>query len=348
MRCAPQQLRQNLERGLAPIYLLFGDEPLQLGECADLIRRGARERGFSERTCLEQTAHFDWSSLAGEVGSLSLFAERRLIELRVGGDGVGREGADAIRDYCNRTSDDVLLLILAPKLDWKTLKSKWAEALDNQGVIVQVRQLQGHGLLQWLRQRLTNRGFQPTEDAVALLAERVEGNLLAADQEVAKLELLREPGPLDAEALLAAVNDSARYDLFDLTDAALSGDRVRVNRVLHGLAAEGTAEPLMLWVLAREIRKLCAVSFAVQHRRDLGSVLKAHQIWDSRQQAVITAAKRYSLSFLWSLLERCAETDLAIKGEIAADPWVLLESIADDLANPPTVSRAGIEATGRG
>jgi DNA polymerase-3 subunit delta len=222
MHCTAQQLRQSLERGLAPVYLLYGDEPLQFGDAADRIRQAARERGFSERTCLEQTAQFDWSSLSGEANSLSLFAERRLIELRVSGNSVGQDGADAIRQYCQHISDDVLLLILAPKLDRKTLRSKWAAALDSKGVIMQVRQLQGQGLLQWLRGRLLGCGFQPTPDAVALLAERVEGNLLAADQEIAKLKLLREPGVLDAEAMLAAVHDSARYDLFDLTDAALA------------------------------------------------------------------------------------------------------------------------------
>lgn len=317
------------------MYLLHGEEPLQLGDAAERIRRAARERGFNERIRLEQTAQFDWSSLAGEANSLSLFAERRLIELRVSGDSVGREGGDAIRQYCQRISNDVLLLILAPKLDQKTLKSKWAEVLGSKGIIMQVRQLQGRGLLQWLRQRLVEAGFQPAPDAIALLAERVEGNLLAADQEIAKLKLLREPGALDAEALLAAVHDSARYDLFDLTNAALSGDRARVSRVLQGLEAEGTAEPLVLWVLAREIRKLCAVAFALTHRRNLGPVMDIHQVWESRRQAVVAAAKRYPLSFLWSLLERCAEADLAIKGQLKSDPWTLLAGIAEELANPP-------------
>ncbi len=340
MRCSPQDLEQALKRGLAPVYLLFGDEPLQLREAADAIRRRAREQGFSERTCLEQGPQFDWSALAGEAGSLSLFAERRLIELRISGDGIGADGAKAVRAYCDRISDDVLLLMLAPKLDWKTLKSKWAEVLDRHGVIVQVRQLQGQALLKWLHQRLVTHAFQPTREAVMLLAERVEGNLLAAEQEITKLKLLREPGALDAEALLAAVNDSARYDLFDLTDAALAGDRARVDRVLRGLAAEGTAEPLVLWVLAREIRKLAAVAFAVAHRQNLAPVLKEHQVWDSRRAAVLAAAKRFQLPVLWSLLAQCAEADLAIKGQIAADPWTLLASIAEGLAGTGGAARA--------
>ena len=333
MRCAPQDLERSLQRGLAPVYLVFGDEPLQLREAADAIRRCAREQGFSERTCLEQGPQFDWSALAGEAGSLSLFAERRLIELRISGDGIGRDGANAVRAYCERISDDLLLLMLAPKLDWKTLKSKWAQVLEERGgVVVQVRQLQGQALLKWLHQRLTTQGFQPNREAVMLLAERVEGNLLAADQEIAKLRLLREPGALDAETLLAAVNDSARYNLFDLTDAALAGDRARVDRVLRGLAAEETAPPLVLWVLAREIRKLAAVAFAVAHRQDLAPVLKEHQVWDSRRAAVLAAAKRFPLPVLWSLLERCAEADRAIKGQFAAEPWTLLTSIAEGLA----------------
>ena len=332
MRCTPHQLDQALQRGLASVYLVFGDEPLQLGEAADAIRQRAQALGFTERSCLEHDASFDWSALAGEAGSLSLFAERRLIELRISGDGIGRDGADAIRHYCERTSDDVLLLMLAPQLDWKTLKSKWAQELDRVGVVVQVRPLQGPQLLAWLRQRLQGSGLQPTREAIALLAERVEGNLLAAQQEIAKLRLLRDPGPLDAEALLAAVHDSARYDLFDLTDAALAGDLGRVRRVLRGLAAEGTAEPLVLWVLAREIRKLAAVGFALAHRQDLEPVLKAHQVWDSRRPAVLNAAKRFPLPALWSLLAQCAEADRTIKGHGEADPWALLAGIAEGLA----------------
>jgi DNA polymerase-3 subunit delta len=334
MRCAPQQLDAALQRGVAPVYLIFGDEPLQLGEAAAAIRRRAQALGFSERTCLEHGPHFDWSTLTGAVGALSLFAERRLIELRISGDSVGRDGSDALRRYCDRAVDDVLLLILAPALDWKSLKSKWAEALDRTGVIVQVRQPQGPQLRQWLRGRLQAAGYRPDNDALELLAERVEGNLLAADQEIAKLKLLREPGPLDAAALLAAVHDSARYDLFDLSDAALAGDRARVTRIIRGLAAEGTAEPLVLWVLAREIRKLAAVGFALAARRDPAPVLKAHGVWDSRKPAVLGAAKRIPLDALWSLLGLCADADLAIKGQSAADPWLLLARIADGLVAP--------------
>jgi len=320
------------------VYLLFGDEPLQLGEAAALIRERARTQGFSERTVLEHGRDFDWSALAGEAGNLSLFAERRLIELRVGGDKggdkLGRDGADAIRAHCRQPPPDVLLLIIAPGLEFKALKAKWAETLEQVGVIVQVRAPQGGQLAQWLDGRLRRAGFQPDRDAVALLAERVEGNLLAADQEITKLQLLRDGGPLTAEGLLEAVTDSARYGLFDLADAAVAGDRARVDRVLRGLAAEDMPQPLVLWVLAREARKLAAVAFAQTHRQDVGAVLRSHQVWDARRPAVMAAAKRLGLRRLWALLARCADADLAIKGRLDQDPWTLLAEVAEGLAAP--------------
>lgn len=342
MPIAPAQLSQQLAKGLAPVYLLAGSEPLQLGEAADAVRAAARQRGFSEREVLETGADFDWSSVAGAMGSLSLFAEQRLIELRIAtaksggkGDGVGREGSDAIRRCLERPSPDVLLLILAPGLDWKALKAKWVQAVEQAGVVVQVREPQGRQLSQWLDGRLRRAGFIPSPEAVALLAERVEGNLLAADQEITKLGLALEPGPLNAEGLLAAVSDSARYGVFDLADAAVSGDRARVLRVIEVLQAEGTAEPLVLWALAREVRKLAAISFARAKREPLGPLLKAHQVWDSRRPVVMAAVDRLPLEHLWDLVLRCADADLAIKGRGAGDPWQFLATIADGLAAVP-------------
>jgi DNA polymerase-3 subunit delta len=332
MRLDPTQLDTALERGLAPVYLLFGDEPLQLREAADAVRKAARDRGFSERTCLDAEGQFDWAALRHAASSLSLFAERRLIEVRLAGDGVGRDGGEAIRAFCAAAADDTLLLLIAPKLDWKSLSSKWAQTLDALGVIVQVREPQGQRLHQWLRGRLQRAGFTPGADAVALLAERVEGNLLAAAQEIEKLKLLREPGPLDAEALLAAVADNARYDLFDLTDAAIAGDRARTDRVLRALAAEGTAAPLVLWVLARELRKLAAIGFALAQRGDTDAVLREHKVTQYRRDQVLAAARRLPLQALWALLARCADADLAVKGRSDADPWRVLAEVADGLA----------------
>ncbi|MFP4246972.1 MAG: DNA polymerase III subunit delta [Halochromatium sp.] len=341
MPIAPAQLDQRLAQGLAPVYLLVGNEPLQLGEAAAAVRAAARQHGFSEREVLETGPEFAWSSLAGALGALSLFAERRMIELRIVAtkagsktDAVGREGSEAIRRYVEQPSKDVLLLILAPGLDWKALKAKWVQAVERVGLVVQVREPQGRQLDQWLAGRLRGAGFVPSAEAVSLLAERVEGNLLAADQEIAKLALALEPGPLDAEGLLAAVADSARYGVFDLADAALAGDRARVARVLEVLRAEGTAEPLVLWALAREVRKLAALAFARAKRQPLGPLLKAHQVWDARRPVVMAALERLSLAHLWALLACCAEADLTIKGRARGEPWPLLGAIAEGLAAP--------------
>ncbi len=346
MPIAPAQLDQRLAQGLAPVYLLVGSEPLQLGEAADAVRAAARQHGFSEREVLETGPEFAWSSLAGAFGSLSLFAQRRMIELRLAtpkagskADAVGREGSEAIRRCVEPPSADVLLLILAPGLDWKSLKAKWVQAIERVGVVVQVREPQGRQLNQWLEGRLRRAGFVPSAEAVALLAERVEGNLLAADQEITKLALVLTPGPIDAEGLLAAVADSARYGVFDLADAALAGDRARVARVLEGLRAEGTAEPLVLWALAREVRKLAALAFARAKRQPLEPLLKAHQVWDSRRPVVMAALERLPLAHLWALVTCCAEADLAIKGRADGEPWQRLGAIAEGLAAAPSDAR---------
>ncbi len=328
----PTQLNKQLKSSLAPVYLIFGDEPLQLGEALAAVRATARAKGYHERQYLEQSKDFNWQQLASESGAQSLFSQRRLLELRLTTDSIGREGADTLRHYCSKHNPDVLLLIGAPLLGWKDLKTKWMQALAQVGVIVQVRKLQGRALVPWLEQRLRARGFVPSAEVAPLLAERVEGNLLAADQEITKLSLLRDPGPLDVEGLLAAVTDSARFDIFDLSTAALAGDRARVVRVLAGLAAEGVATSLVLWVLAREIRLLAAVAFAQRHRQDLNGVFTAHQVWESRRPQVLAAVKRYSLQRLWQLLTDCATVDLAIKGRASGDPWSLLARIADQLA----------------
>jgi DNA polymerase-3 subunit delta len=345
MRLDPSQLAAKLARPPAPVYLIFGDEPQQLGEAADAIRAAAAKHGYTERTCLEAGPQFDWAELANSAASLSLFADRRLIEVRLAGEGVGRDGGDALRRYCASAAGDVLLLLIAPRLDWKTLSSKWAQALDQAGVIVQVRQLQGGKLSAWLRDRLARHGFQPTDEALAILAERVEGNLLAAAQEIEKLKLLDVPRQLTAEALMAGIGDSARYDLFDLTNAALAGDRARTDRVLRALRAEGTASALVLWVLGRELRKLAALGFALAKRHDTAPVLQHYKVSNYRRDEALAHARRLPLSVLWALLARCAAADLAIKGRDDADPWQILTSIADGLAKASVTTRSPRRST---
>lgn len=332
MRLRYPQLQDHLRQGLAPVYLLCGSEPLQLRDGAQALREAARAAGFAEREVLDQDAAFDWRQLAALAESQSLFAARRLIELRVSTPRLGREGSAALRAYCDRPTPDDLLLILAPSLERKDLQSAWAQAIERRGLIMEVWPLTGTALTTWLDRRLRAAGFQPAAGVTGLLAERAEGNMLAAAQEIEKLALLHDPGPLTEGQLLAAIGDSARFDVFALGDAALAGDRARVHRILAVLAAEGTAEALVLWTLAREIRMLSAAAFARERGQDLAAVFTKHHARQTRQALARRALSRLSLPRLHGLLQRCAKTDACIKGTAAGDPWPLLAEIADALA----------------
>ncbi len=325
------QLRAQLERGPAPVYLVCGDEPYQLGEAARLIREQARARGFDEREVLEQDGGFDWGALAATASAMSLFSTRKLIDLRIGSVRLGKDGGAALRSYCERPCPDNLLLMVAPTLDRKELASQWAKAVDSVGAIVQVWPLKGNELIRWLQERLAAAGFTPRPGVADLLAERSEGNLLAAAQEIEKLRLLREPGPLALDDLLGNLADSARFDLFALTDAALAGDRARVQRILGVLRAEGTAEALVLWALAREIRML-AEAAAKANGASPSPVYGAHRVPPHRQESVGRALQRLSPRLLRALLRQCAAADLAIKGLSPTDPGHRLGLIADALA----------------
>jgi len=331
MRIQIQQLAGNLKHKLAPVYLLYGDEPLQLSEAAAAVREAAGEQGFAERELLEYEPGFDWGRLTAAAAARSLFSDRKLIELRLDTARIGREGSEAVRAYCREPAADNLLLILAPGLERRELQAKWVQELDRIGILLQVWPLEGRRLTAWIEQRLWERGLRPEPGVAELLSERIEGNLPAAAQEVEKLRLLYGSGDLDRERLTSAISDSARYDLFDLTDAALDGNRARVHRIVNTLAAEGTAPALVLWALARELRMLAAVSHAAQ-RIGTATALQTHKVWESRQSRVLAALKRLSTEYLQNLLVRCAAADRNIKGLTAGDPWQALAAIADDLA----------------
>jgi len=339
MRIQIRQLADNLKHKPAPVYLLYGDEPLQLGEAAADVRAAARAQGFEERELLECEPGFDWGRLTAAASARSLFCDRKLIELRLGAARIGREGSEAVRAYCRNPAEDNRLLILAPELERRELQAKWVQELDRIGILLQVQRIQGRYLVVWIEQRLRERGLRPEPGVADLLSERVEGNLLAAAQEVEKLRLLYGEGDLDRERLVSAISDGARYDLFDLPDAALSGDRARVRRIINTLAAEGTAPALVLWALARELRMLAAVSHAAQ-RGGTAAALRTHKVWESRQSRVLAALKRLSTAHLQDLLVRCAAADRTIKGLTTGDPWQALATIADDLAGARQIGRA--------
>jgi len=320
LRLRPDQLAAHLRKGLARLYLVFGEEPLQALEASDAIRAAARERDH-ERECLAVEAGFDWSTLRQRASSPSLFAERRLIELRMGNAKPGDAGAQALAAYAARPPEDVALLITAGKLDWNTQKSRWFAALDEAGVVVAALPVEPRQLPGWIERRLRSRGLDPAPEAVALLAERVEGNLLAAAQEIEKLALLADERALSAEAVLAAVGDSARYSIYDFVDAALLGQPERVARTLGGLRDEGVEPVLVNWALHQEIRRLAMLAFARSQGQALESALAEQKVWEKRKPLLRQALQRLTLADCRCLLRACAGTDRTIKGAEAGSPW---------------------------
>jgi len=329
MRLRIDQLASHLDRGLAPAYLISGDEPLQAAEAADAVRRAAGQGGYTEREVLDvQGAGFDWARLRAAADSLSLFAQRRVLDLRLASAAIGAPGSDALSAYAANPPPDTLLLVACPRLDRKQAGLRWVKALDALGVLVQVWPVEGHRLGPWIEQRMRSRGLVPEPGVVQMLAERIEGNLLAAAQEIDKLLLLNGPGVVSAEVLADAVADSARFDVFALVDAALEGRAARCLRMLDALSAEGVAEPVVLWALAREIRQLAAMAHELAAGATAERVLVAHRVWDKRKPAVRAGLDRLPLARWRHLLQACACADRVIKGRETGVGWRLLGDIA--------------------
>jgi DNA polymerase III subunit delta len=337
MRLKPEQLSRHLEQGLAPVYLFAGDEPLQLMEAADAVRAAARARGYTEREVFTADRGFDWGLLEAASDSLSLFAERRILEVRLPTGKPGTQGAKVLEGYAARPAEDTLLMVHAGKLDKGAQNSKWVKTLEQAGVMVQVWPLALAETAGWIARRLRARGLQPDEQAVRLLAERVEGNLLAAAQEVEKLALLRGAGPLDADGVLEAVSDAARYTIYDLADAALSGDTGRAVHVLNGLRGEGVDPVLILWALTREVRQLTDIAEKIDAGAAPAQALAG--VWARRQPLVRKALSRHRAGGWRKLLAGCARTDRVIKGQAPGSAWDELLQLTVGMAGRPLFGR---------
>ena len=315
------QLARQLAGGLSPVYFIHGDETLLVGECADAVRAAARERGYSDRQVLSADSGFDWNRLSAASDSLSLFSERRILELRLPTGKPGREGARALCEYTARLPEDTVLLVIAAKLEAAARKSKWVQALDRAGISVPVWPVEAAQLPAWIERRMRAHNMLPGRDALQLIADRVEGNLLAAAQEIEKLYLLHGPGPLDVQTVGELVADSARYDIFALVDAALAADAVYAQRVLVGLRAEGVEPVLVLWALSREIRSLASMARAVKAGMPLAKVLAERRVWEKRKPLISGVLQRIRGRQWWVLLQRCALIDRVIKGRAPGSAW---------------------------
>ncbi len=325
MRLKPEQLDRHLRQGrLAPIYLLTGDEPLQLNEALDGLREHARSEGYRERVVMDVERGFDWSRLRQESGNLSLFAERRLLELRLGTAKPGREGAAALQDYAAGPAEDTLLLISAAKLDRAAQNSKWFKALEAAGVVIPIWPVAAADLPGWLERRARVLNLQLGSGVAELIAERVEGNLLAAAQELELLRLLRGEGGIDRDTVLAAVSDSARFDVFGLIDAALQGDSAHALRSLRGLRSEGVEAAVLAWALDREVRILHGLSRRLATGAGLGQIMRQARIWPKRQGPVGSALKQLTAGDWDCLLYAAGQVDRMLKGALDGDVWQCL------------------------
>ncbi len=339
MRYKPEQLREGLKNALQPVYLVSGDEPLQLGEAADAIRSAAGLAGFSVREVISIDQGNEWPHLAVEADSFSIFAEKKLIDLRLPSAKPGIDGGKALISYARKPPADTILLITAGKIDAAGQKTQWFQAIEAAGVVVQVWPIQGQELLDWLQRRAESKGMRLEADAAKALASRIEGNLLAAAQEVEKLYILHGRTVVDRAMIESSVADSTRFDVFKLAEALLLGKLNRAVKILAGLKAEGVAAPVVLWALSREARVLLDIQLELKQGKHQEALFKKHQIWDKRKQAINEALQRLTVRQVQALLVAGAQADQQIKGQSAGDGWESLFAICVQFCKPQSFYR---------
>lgn len=328
------QLAPSLKRGLAPVYFVHGDEPLLVREAADAIRNAATAAGFSERQVLTVESGFDWNSLSASTQNLSLFAERRLIELHLPTGKPGEVGAKQLVEYAAAPPPDTLLLVIAGKLEKAARESRWAKALDAAGAMVIAWPVETGQLPGWIARRMLARGLKPGAGVTELLAYQMEGNLLACDQEIEKLAMLWGTAPGGAprtvaiEEIEGVLSDNARFSVFQLADASLKGEARVVLRMLESLRAEGMEPMLVLWALTREARALASLSARVAAGESVERALDAARVWSRRQPLVRQALKRLTPAAWLGVMQRAARIDRVIKGRATGDIWRELQNLA--------------------
>ncbi len=336
MKVSTDSLPTQLKKSLPTICLISGDEPLLLGEACDAVRAAARAQGFSERQVFFVERGFDWQEVRAATQAMSLFAEQRLIEIRLAGASPGNEGSEVICDIAAQAAGDLLIMVVADKLDARSLSTKWVTAIDKYGVLVQVWPIEATQLPAFVEKRLKRAGLKFDAGVAELIAERVEGNLLAAQQEIDKLALLHTGSANDValtvDNVLDAVADSARYDVLQLGMAAMQGNAARALHILDGLQQEGIDAVLVLWGVNKDLQWLARVAFAAARGQGIDSAMMAAGVWKPRQAAMKQALTRLKLPALRAMLVDAAQVDAAIKGANRRNPWLELRGLVARLA----------------
>jgi len=333
MRINADRLSRELESQLAPVWLVSGDEPLLVGEAADAIRARARELGYTERETFFVEPKFDWSAVSGSSQAMSLFSERRIIEVKMASPRPGAEGGQVLAALAADPPPDTVVLITTGRLEREAFASAWFKAFEQHAVVVQAWPVEIGRLPQWILARARRHGLRLDEGGARLLAERVEGNLLAAHQEIEKLALTHGGGTLGEDDVASAVANSARYDVFQLGEAALAGDAARALRILEGLRGEGAEPTLVLWVICRDIRAL-AMARSGASRPSYGRQA------ERRSEALRRAVTRMAGKRLAPLVHLAAQADRSIKGLGPGDAWDELAALTAGLAGVPLPGEA--------
>ena len=336
MQVRPEQLPGHLERGLKPVYLVSGDEPLQFNEALDAIRATARGQGFTERTILDADPGFDWSRLAEAGASLSLFAERRLIELRLPSGRPGAEGARALAAFTADPGDDLVLLIGAGRIETRAKRSEWYRAIERAGASIEVWPKERAALPGWIRDRARDRGLSASPEAIEELADRCEGNLAYGAQTIERLALLVSRERIELDDVLDGAAHGARYSSFDLVDATLSGDALRALQVLAGLAAEGESPPAIIGALAWQVRTVARIGRDLERGATIDDALRPFPAWRRRRGAVMAALKRSPAAEWGARLAALACLDAMSKGAAAGDEWDAMRRLVLDLCGANT------------
>jgi DNA polymerase-3 subunit delta len=332
VKISGDNLAANLARQLQTIYLVSGDEPLLVNEAADAVRATARKQGFVERELHVVERGFDWQGLIAGTRSMSLFADRKIVEIRMANAAPGEQGADAIVELAGQPSPDTLVLIITGKLDGRTQGSRWVSAVEKSGVLVQIWPIDLPRLPAWIRERLGRHKLQADAAAASLLAERVEGNLLAAHQEIEKLALLLPQGAVTAETIVDAVADSARFDVLQLGEAAMRGQTARALRILEGLRGEDVEPTLILWAVNKDLQWIARARSLMRKGQSAESAMNALYVWRPRQAAMGQALSRMNGHTLRNLVLDAERVDKTIKGVVKGDAWLELERLVARLA----------------
>ena len=327
-----EQLSPDLP--LKPLYVIHGEEDLLRVEALDVLRQAARQQGYLNREVYSaDSASFDWQELLHAAGSMGLFADLKLLEIHIPSGKPGKAGGDALQELAGRLPEDTAVVLMLPKLERAQMQAKWFAALAKHGVVLEAKAVSGAALPQWIQGRLKQAGLEIEADALSLFAERVEGNLLAAKQEIDKLALLHPRGHLlnmaDAEAAVANV---ARFDVFQLAGAWMSGDAARTARLLEGLEADGEEPVMLLWALAEDIRILIRLTAALKQGQSVQSVRNSLRLWGDKQTLAPMAVRRISIARLLAALQDCAKIDCMIKGAEVGNAWAEFKHLTLELA----------------